>query len=111
MISQELVIDLQYNEYKDLIVEEDVWVGINVTLLAGAHIGRGAIMGVCFVVTKNIPPYTMAVGNPAKPIKFKWSVDEIIEHEKVLYPEKQRFTREELIRHREEFNAKYNKQI
>lgn len=53
----------------------------------------------------------MAVGNPAKPIKFKWSVDEIIEHEKVLYPEKQRFTREELIRHREEFNAKYNKQI
>ena len=88
-----------------------MWVGINVTLLAGAHIGRGAIIGACSVVTKDIPPYSIAVGNPARPIKFKWSVDEIIEHEKALYPEKERFTREELIRHREEFKAKYNKQI
>ena len=99
------------NEYKDIIVEEDVWIGINVTLLAGAHIGRGAIIGACSVVTKDIPPYSIAVGNPARPIKFKWSVDEIIEHEKALYPEKERFTRDELIRHREEFKAKYNKQI
>ena len=76
------------NEYKDIVVEEDVWIGINVTLLAGAYIGRGAIIGACSVVTKKIPPYAIAVGNPAKVIKFKWSIEEILKHESVLYPEK-----------------------
>ncbi len=84
------------NEYKDIFVEEDVWIGINVTLLAGAHIGRGAIIGASSVVTKKIPPYAVAVGNPAKVIKFKWSIEEIMKHESVLYPENERFTREEL---------------
>lgn len=88
------------NEYKDIIVEEDVWIGINVTLLAGAHIGRGAIIGACSVVTKEIPPYAVAVGNPAKVIKFKWSIDDILKHESMLYPENERFTREELEGHR-----------
>ena len=88
------------NEYKDIIVEEDVWIGINVTLLAGAHIGRGAIIGACSVVTKEIPPYAVAVGNPAKVIKFKWSIDDILKHESMLYPENERFTRDELEGHR-----------
>ena len=88
------------NEYKDIIVEEDVWIGINVTLLAGAHIGRGAIIGACSIVTKEIPPYAVAVGNPAKVIKFKWSIDDILKHESMLYPENERFTREELEGHR-----------
>ena len=91
------------NEYKDIIVEEDVWIGINVTLLAGAHIGRGAIIGVCSVVTKEIPPYAVAVGNPAKVIKCKWSIDDILKHERMLYPENERFTREELEGHRKLF--------
>lgn len=97
------------NEYKDIIVEEDVWIGINVTLLSGAHIGRGAIIGACSVVTKDIPPYTIAVGNPAKPIKFKWTVDEIIEHEKALYPEKERFTKEQLLKHRQDVETLISK--
>lgn len=88
------------NEYKDIIVEEDVWIGINVTLLTGAHIGRGAIIGACSVVTKEIPPYAVAVGNPAKVIKFKWSIDDILKHESMLYPQNERFTREELEGHR-----------
>lgn len=88
------------NEYKDIVVEEDVWIGINVTLLAGAHIGRGAIIGACSVVTKEIPPYAVAVGNPAKVIKFKWSIEDILEHERSLYSEKERFTKEELKEHR-----------
>lgn len=89
------------NVYSDVIVEDDVWLGINVTLLAGVHVGRGAIIGACSVVTKNIPPYAVAVGNPAKVIKFKWSIDDILEHEKKLYPKKERFTREELETYRE----------
>ena len=93
------------NEYKDIIVEEDVWIGINVTLLAGAHIGRGAIIGACSVVTKEIPPYAVAVGNPAKVIKFKWSIDDILKHERMLYPENMRFTREELEGHRKLYKS------
>lgn len=81
---------------KDVIVESDVWIGRNVTLLSGVHIGRGCTIGACSVVTKSMPPYTICVGNPAKPIKFKWSVDEILMHEKALYPENERFTKQEL---------------
>lgn len=88
------------NIYRDIIVEEDVWIGINVTLLSGAHIGRGAIIGAGAVVTKEIPPYAVAVGNPARVIKFKWSIDDILEHEKLLYTEQERFSREQLELHR-----------
>lgn len=88
------------NIYRDIIVEEDVWIGINVTLLSGAHIGRGAIIGAGAVVTKEIPPYAVAVGNPARVIKFKWSIDDILKHEKLLYTEQERFSREQLESHR-----------
>lgn len=97
------------NNYRDIIVEEDVWIGINVTLLAGAHIGRGAIIGASSVVTKEIPPYAVAVGNPAKVIKFKWSIDEIIEHERRLYEESERTPREVLERNYQEWLNKHKK--
>lgn len=80
----------------DIIVEEDVWLGIRVTLIAGAHIGRGAIVGACSLVNKDIPPYAIAVGVPAKIKGCKFTIDQIIEHEKVLYPEEKRFSREYL---------------
>lgn len=82
--------------YGDVIVEEDVWIGVNVTLLAGVCVGRGAIIGACSVVTKDIPPYTIAVGNPAKIIKLKWTIDEIIVHEEKLYAEEQRYSKQQL---------------
>lgn len=81
---------------KDVIVEEDVWIGCNVTLLSGAHIGRGSIIAAGAVVNKSTPPYAVIGGVPAKFIKFKWSIDEILEHESILYPENERFTQEEL---------------
>lgn len=91
------------NEYKDIIVEEDVWIGINVTLLAGAHIGRGAIIGACSVVTKAIPPYAVAVGNPARVIRFKWGIEDIMKHESLLYDEKDRIPKEVLERNYHEW--------
>ena len=94
------------NVYQDIIVEEDVWIGINVTLLSGAHIGRGAIIGACSVVTKDILPYTIAVGNPAHMIKFKWTIDEILTHESALYSEQERYTREQLEEHRKLFEER-----
>ena len=81
---------------RDVIVEEDVWIGCNVTLLSGAHIGRGSIVAAGAVVAKSTPPYAVIGGVPAKFIKFKWTIDEILEHEAALYPEEERFSREEL---------------
>jgi len=83
---------------KDVVVESDVWIGRNVTLLCGITIGRGAIIGAGAVVNKDVPPYCVAGGVPAKPIKFKWTIDQILEHEATLYPEEERFSREQLER-------------
>lgn len=88
----------------DIVVEEDVWIGCNVTLLAGAHLGRGGIVAAGAVVNKDMPPYAIIGGVPAKFIKFKWTIEEILLHESKLYPESERFTREQL----EEIFRKYN---
>jgi acetyltransferase-like isoleucine patch superfamily enzyme len=88
----------------DVIIESDVWIGRNVTILTGVHIGRGTTVGAGAVVTKSLPPYCVAVGVPAKPVKFKWTIDEILFHEEQLYPAEERYTREEL----ESIFAQYN---
>ncbi len=76
---------------KDVIVEEDVWIGANVTLLSGVTIGRGAIIGASSVITKDVPPYAVVVGTPYKIIASKFSMEEIMEHEKRLYSKAERF--------------------
>lgn len=81
---------------RDVVVKEDVWIGCNVTLLSGVTIGRGAIIAAGAVVSKDIPPYAIAGGVPAKVLKFKWSVDQILEHETILYSKSERYTRDEL---------------
>lgn len=64
-------------ESKRVIVENDVFIGANVTVLDGVKIGNGAIIGAGAVVTKDIPPYAIAVGVPAKVIKFRFDNDVI----------------------------------
>lgn len=80
----------------DIIIEEDCWVGTGATLLAGAHLGRGCIVGAGAIVSKEIPPYALVVGSPAKIVASKFSIEQILDHEKTLYPEQERFTREYL---------------
>lgn len=88
--------DYSKNLDVDVVIEEDVWLGLNVLVMPGVVIGRGATVGAGSVVTKSIPPYCVAAGIPAKPIKYYWTIDEIIEHEAKLYPQNERYTQEEL---------------
>lgn len=81
---------------RDVIVEEDVWIGSNVTLLSGVIVGRGTTVAAGAVVAKSMPPYCICGGVPAKFIKFYWTIDQVIEHESRLYPEEERFSREQL---------------
>lgn len=89
-------LDTEHRFDRDVIVEEDVWLGARVTLLSGVTVGRGCIVAAGSVVVNNIPPYHVAAGVPAKPVKLRYSAEEIIEHEKKVYPENERFTREEI---------------
>lgn len=59
-------INKQGNSYKGITIEEDCWLGSGVKVLDGVTIGRGSIIGAGAVVTKDIPPYSIAVGVPAK---------------------------------------------
>lgn len=65
-------------KYKgDIVIDNDVWVGNNVTLLPNIHIGDGAVIGTSAVVTKDIPPYAIVGGNPAKVLKYRFSKKQI----------------------------------
>lgn len=57
----------------DTVIGNDVWIGHDATIMPGIHIGDGAIIATKAVVTKNVEPYTVVGGNPAKPIKKRFS--------------------------------------
>ena len=63
----------------DTVIGNDVWIGKNVTILPGVHIGDGAIIGANSVVTKDIPAYHIAGGNPCKIIRKRFE-DELINY-------------------------------
>lgn len=58
-------------------IGSDVWIGCNVTILPGVSIGDGAVVGAGSIVTKNVEPYSIVVGSPAKHIKYRFSSSEI----------------------------------
>lgn len=80
-----------------VIIEDDVWCGSHVTILKGVTIGRGSVVAAGAIVTKSCPPYSIIGGIPAKILKYRFTIDEILEHEKILYPENDRLTKEQLI--------------
>lgn len=79
-----------------VIIENDVWVGAGVIILKGVTIGRGSIIAAGAVVTKSVPPYAVAAGVPAQVISFRFDIDEILQHEKGLYPSEHRLSIEQL---------------
>ena len=60
------------NRKGDTVVGNDVWIGMNATIMPGVHIGDGAIIGACSVVTHDVEPYTVVGGNPAAPRKNRF---------------------------------------
>ncbi|MBP0904520.1 DapH/DapD/GlmU-related protein [Mariniflexile gromovii] len=96
------------NEFMPITIGSDVFIGMNVTVLDGITIGDGAIIGAGAVVSKNIPAYAIAVGNPIKVINYRFE-DEIIskllktqwwnlKHEDLTLVEKYFFNIEEFIK-------------
>ncbi|MCZ6903286.1 MAG: CatB-related O-acetyltransferase [Rickettsia endosymbiont of Ixodes persulcatus] len=67
-----------YYKRRDTIVGNDLWFGINSTILPGVNIGDRAIIGACSVVAKDVPPYSIVAGNPVKIIRYRF-FDDIIE--------------------------------
>ena len=55
---------------KPVVIEEGVWIGAGATILPGVRVGKHAIVGAMTVVTKDVPDYGVAVGNPARVVKF-----------------------------------------
>jgi virginiamycin A acetyltransferase len=66
----------------DIIIKSDVWIGTNVTLIDGITIGNGAVIAAGSVVVKDVPPYAIVGGNPAKILKYRFSPEIINEIEK-----------------------------
>lgn len=61
------------------IIESDVWIGVDVIVLRGVTIGVGAVVGANSVVTKDVPPYAIVAGSPARILRYRFSNEKIIE--------------------------------
>lgn len=61
----------------DIIIENDVWIGAKSTIMSGVKIHNGAVVGAGSTVTKNVPPYAIVAGNPARVIKFRFTPEQI----------------------------------
>jgi len=66
------------------IIGDDVWIGAFSLIMSGVNIGNGAIIGAGSVVTKDIPPYSVYAGVPAKFIKMRFNESEILIHQEML---------------------------
>lgn len=63
---------LQKDTHKRITIEDDVWIGTKVVILPGINIGKGAIIGAGAVVTKDVKPYSIVGGVPAKHIRYRY---------------------------------------
>ena len=66
-----------YEPKGDTVIQSDAWIGMNAIIMPGVTIGEGAIVAAGSVVSKDVPPYTIVGGNPAKEIKKRFTDIEI----------------------------------
>ena len=67
-----------------VVFEGDNWIGANATILKGVTVGRGAVVAAGALVTKDVAPYTVVGGVPARYIKDRFSAEELIHHKRLL---------------------------
>ena len=89
-LSQKLGVYMKDNHDKkpgddgEVIIQDDVWIGANAIVLTGVTVGEGSIVGAGAVVTKDVKPYSIVAGNPAKLIGMRFTEDEIHIHRQKL---------------------------
>lgn len=81
---------------KDVVIKEDCSIGAGCIILSGCHIARGAVVGAGCVVKKDVPPYAVVVGVPARIIATRFTKEQIIQHETILYKPNERMSKEEI---------------
>ena len=86
----------------DITVDNDVWIGYGATIMSGVHIGQGAIVAAGAVVTKDVPPYAIVGGVPAKVIKYRFEPELIKELLKIDYS---KLTKEKVEKHIDDLYA------
>ena len=69
--------DMAWDNKGDIVIGNDVWIGYEAVILAGVTIGDGAIIGTRAVVTKDVPPYTIVGGVPARMIRKRFSDEDV----------------------------------
>ena len=77
--------ELEGRSRGDIVVDDDVWIGYGATIMSGVHIGQGAVVAAGAVVTKDVPPYAIVGGVPAKVIKYRFEPEMIEELLKIDY--------------------------
>lgn len=90
----------------DIVLDDDVWLGYRVTVLSGVHVGQGAIVAAGAVVTKDVPPYAIVGGVPAKVIKYRFSQDII---QQLLRLDYSKLTEDLIREHQEELYVPLNR--
>lgn len=60
-----------------VVIGNDVWIGTGAMLLEGVHVSDGAVIGAGAVVTKDVPPYAVVAGNPARVVRYRFSQEQI----------------------------------
>jgi chloramphenicol O-acetyltransferase type B len=101
--------DKRSSDDEPVYIEDDCWIGTNVTILKGVTIGRGSIVAAGSMVNRSCPPYSIIGGVPAKILKFRWdTVNEIMAHESELYDEEKRLKEDEIRRNFSIFLKKIN---
>jgi acetyltransferase-like isoleucine patch superfamily enzyme len=84
---------------QDVIIEDDVWVGSGAVILKGVRIGRGSVVAAGAVVTRDVLPYTVVGGVPARSISVRFgNLRMLLEHESALYPPEKRLSKQDLER-------------
>ena len=76
--------DSPRGDKKKIIIEDDVWIGFGTIILSGVKVGYGSIIGAGSVVTKDVEPYSIVAGVPAKKLKMRFTEKEMSMHENIL---------------------------